>query len=749
MMDRSNDIEGNSGRDLLHTSGSQKPGRPDAKKDARKPKINRFRAGLVLAGLMILAVISTVFGMMMAVARELPSLESRNEYKAAKNSVVFDAKGVKIAELTGSTNRILVDSDQVAPVLKQAIVAIEDRRYYEHSGVDYQGIGRALWADLRSGETRQGASTIPQQFVKNALHAQKERTIFQKLREASLAYNLERSWSKDKILTQYLNAAYFGNGAHGIESAAQTYFGKSANSLMAPEAALLAGLVASPSYYDPLRYPERSKRRRDLVLKNMKDEGLLESSDYQSAVRSALPSGNAIDPPKEHSLAPYFTDFVKQQLVDKYGAGTAFGGGLKIRTSLDLNMQKRAEAAVHGTLSGLGPDGALVAINNSDGSVRAMVGGPDFNKRPFNLATNAQRQPGSAFKPFTYATGLMNGLTPSSTFISQPLTLANGEKIKNYDDSYLGAASMENGIVYSDNSVMVQVGQKVGTKKIARTARQMGIETSISTNIAMVLGGLKQGVTVFQMAHAFTTFARNGKRISGSLAARKSGPVTLLEIKDLKGDIVDKNKTRTVQVLPPSVATQTKAAMAGVVTSGTGKRAQVDGENIQGKTGTTDDSTDAWFCGMNERLTVCVWVGYAARFKPMLTEFGGEPVEGGTFPAAIFASFMSTVLSDLENERNNKGKKDGDETSTVITPQQPDVQEEGVPDTGSSKKTKSGTKQKSEKPEADTKKNEAPTTDPAPNPNTDNDSQPSPQPEQPAPETEQPNSGGGASPDAM
>ncbi len=286
--------------------------------------------------------------------------------------------------------------------------------------------------------------------MKNALHAQKERTVLQKLREASLAYNLERSWSKDKILTQYLNAAYFGNGAHGIESAARTYFGKTANSLSAPEAALLAGLVASPAYYDPSRYPERSKRRRDLVLKYMRDEGLLEDQDYRSAIKTALPSNAAISPPKEHSLAPYFTDYVKQQLVDEYGAGTAFGGGLKIRTSINLSTQRRAEEAVQRHLSGLGPAAALVAINNRDGSVRAMVGGPDFDKRPFNLATNAQRQPGSAFKPFVYAAGLMNGLTANSTFISQPLTLSNGEEIKNYDDSYLGAASMYNGLVYSE-----------------------------------------------------------------------------------------------------------------------------------------------------------------------------------------------------------------------------------------------------------------------------------------------------------
>ncbi len=745
-MDNGNDIETNDGTNLGGNAGEVSAGLSSDEKP-QKPRINRFRMGLVLVGLLTLAVISTVFGMMLAVARELPSLESRNEYKAAKNSIVYDSQGRKIAELTGSTNRILVDSDQIAPVIKHAIVAIEDRRYYEHSGIDYRGIGRAIWADVLSGEPRQGASTIPQQFVKNALHAQKERTVLQKLREASLAYNLERSWSKDKILTQYLNAAYFGNGAHGIESAAQTYFKKTANSLSAPEAALLAGVVASPAYYDPAQHPERSKRRRDLVLRNMRNEGLLEDQDLRSAARTALPSSSAINPPKEHSLAPYFTDYVKQQLVDKYGAGTAFGGGLKIRTSIDLNTQKRAEEAVQRHLSGLGPAAALVAINNRDGSVRAMVGGSDFEKRPFNLATNAQRQPGSAFKPFVYATGLMNGLTPSSTFISRPLTLANGEEIKNYEDSYLGAASMYNGLVYSDNSVMVQVGQKVGTDKIARTTRQMGIETPISTNTAMIIGGLKEGVTTFQMAHAFTTFARNGKRISGTLAARKDGPVTLLDVRNVKGRVIDKNKTREMKVLPPSVATQTKAAMSGVVSQGTGKRAQVDGENISGKTGTTDDSTDAWFCGMNDRLTVCIWVGYASRFKPMLTEFGGNPVEGGTLPAAIFSTFMSNVLSDLEKERDkrkrDKDKKDND-SDTSRTVQEPSGTSVEKPKTNSESTNEDSDKSKSntKKPSSSPKKERTPSQPPKPD-----NTEPEPLPE--VPESEQTDPGGGTSPDGM
>ncbi|HEV2074847.1 MAG TPA: transglycosylase domain-containing protein, partial [Thermoleophilaceae bacterium] len=300
---------------------------------------------LILGGLSILALISTVFGMMMAVASELPALENQAEYAAAENSVLV-ADGEEIARLTGNQNRILIDETDVSPTLKNAVIAIEDQRFYEHEGVDYLGIGRAFVQDLLHLSAVQGGSTLTQQFVKNALAAQGDRTVFQKLRESALAYHLERQWSKQKILTQYLNSAYFGNGAYGVESAMRTYFaedrgedpgGEERLSTTAEphEAALLAALIASPSAYDPVQNPEAALERRDLVLQAMLDQELLTQEEYDGAVDEPIPTEKQIEPPELDSTVPYYSTWVTQQLVDRYGAGKAFGGGLEVTTTLN------------------------------------------------------------------------------------------------------------------------------------------------------------------------------------------------------------------------------------------------------------------------------------------------------------------------------------------------------------------------------------------------------------------------------
>jgi penicillin-binding protein 1A len=649
-------------------------------------RIRKLRVFALLIGIGVLAAVSTVFGMMMAVASDLPALEE----PATENSVIYDVRGRKIGVLTGNQKRIYLEDHEIAPVMKHAIIAIEDRRFYTNEGVDLRGIGRALWQDVVAQKAVQGGSTITQQFVKNALAAHDQRTIFQKLREAAMAYHLTRKWSKERILRNYLNTIYFGNGAYGIESAARTYFESNhsncgdgaprscASQLTPGEAALIAGIVQNPSGYDPLVHPEAAATRRESVLQRMLQQGFLTRTQYDEALQEPLPTRDTISPPQENTDSPYFTSWIKQQVVDRLGGGQegarlAFEGGLRVKTTLDMEMQDAAEAAIEQWLPietySDGPRASLVAIDNKTGAVRAMVGGDDYNAAPFNLATQGQRQPGSAMKPFILARALSDGISPESSWSSRKLVIdvpRSTEKftVNNYENAYAGVSSLGRALTYSDNAVFAQVGIKVGTRRVARLAERMGIRTRVSTNYAMTLGGLKEGVTPLDMAHAYETIASGGNLVYGTLspgaANRRSetvpGPVGLASIKRRNGDEWQPvklpgggeavNRKRLRRVLEPGVAGTLASMMESVVNVGTGTRAQVAGYTVAGKTGTTEGYGDAWFVGWSERYTVAVWVGYPDRFKGMETEFNGEPVAGGSFPAEIFASFMRAVLPE-------------------------------------------------------------------------------------------------------
>ncbi len=643
------------------------PAPPPPEPPTPRPKLKKLRFALVFLGLSVLAFVSWIFGIMMAVAGDLPQLESRAQFENAENSVVYDINGERIATLTNNQGRILVDSADIAPVMKEATVAIEDQRFYEHRGIDYEGIGRAVFQDILHLGATQGGSTITQQFVKNALRAQRSRTVFEKLREAALAYQLERNWDKDKILTEYLNEIYFGGGAYGIEAAAKTYFGwnhpgcggvgeRCASQLLPWEAAMLAGMISNPSGFDPKIDPDASTGRRNLVLQNMADQGYIAQEEADQYSREEPPAASQIKTPEEDSRAPYFTSWLRQQLVDKYGAGEAFGGGLHVTSTLDLSLQDEAQQIAADRTAGVGLSSAVVVLDNVTGGVRAMVGGYDYREQPFNLATQGQRQPGSAFKPFTLVTALEQGISPDTVYSSQPKTLpfqAPGVKapqafeVHNYDDSYLGSASIATATTYSDNSVYAELGLDVGTENIAKTAQAMGIETPISTNPAMILGGLEQGVTPLDMAHAFQTLAHDGQRVSGTMATSDDGPIGIQKVSDeppgMDGDLIETNngdpgqdRVETEQVVSPEVAATARSILGTVVSQGTGTSASTGASPEWGKTGTTENNGDAWFVGATQDVTVAVWVGHANSVKPMLTEFGGAPVDGGTIPALIF-----------------------------------------------------------------------------------------------------------------
>lgn len=687
-----------------------------------RPRVRKLRILLISSGLLLLAGISGIFGMMMAVASDLPKLEERQQYKVSKPSIMYDDQGRIITRLRNNQNRILATSTGISPAMKQAVVSIEDRRFYDHTGFDLRGIARAISVDVRGGGAKQGASTITQQFVKNALEAQNQRTVMQKLRETAMAYHLEKQWTKDKILTEYLNAIYFGNGAYGVEAAAQTYFGKAhegcapqcARRLLPWEAALLAGVIASPSAYDPVVYPAAASDRRNQVLLNMYRQGYITREIYDQGRLEAVPTSDEITRPKEDSAAPYFSTFVRQQLVDRYGSGTAFGGGLKVHTTLNLEMQAAAQAAIESNLPYGGPSAALVAIENKTGKIRALYGGSDYDQRPFNLATQGQRQPGSSFKPFTLIAALRKGYGLGSVWKSAKIGAAGtGTLIKNYEDSYQGSTSLLNATTTSDNTAYVRAGWAVGINKIARLAKRMGIRTQISRNTAMILGGLREGVTPLEMAYAYTSIANSGRRPVGTLAPDENTPVAIDKVVQ-NGKIFRKQRDRTryERVFSEGVGGSAREALRSVVVSGTGKKAD-PGFWVAGKTGTTENYGDAWFVGFSEEFSVAVWVGYPDKTVPMLDQFGGEPVAGGTFPSLIFQNFISQAHAILEAQRAGKAGP-----SQAVTPS---VQEpgEGGDSSGSTRERQPRVSPKApdnERPRAPEQPAQPPAPAPAPEP---------------------------------
>jgi penicillin-binding protein 1A len=672
--------------------------RPDIT-PAPKPRLKRLRFMLILFAVLLLGLISFVFGMFVAVASDLPSLTRFSQLKDAQSSVLLDDLGHPIG-VVSQQNRVIVTPSQIPQIVKEAVISIEDKRFETNSGIDVRGIARAFTQDILHKGTVQGASTIEQQFIKNALQAQSHRTIFEKLREAALAYQLSHKWSKEKIITAYLNTIYFGNGAYGIEAAAQTYFGQEVNHLgcgmpnhplcveqLKPwEAALLAGIIQSPTAYDPAEHPVAARERRDVVLRQMYEQGYLERPVYEESLAQDLPAPKDIQPPREQTVegvdAGYFTSWVQQQVIERYGAPRAFDGGLRVKTTLDLELQRAAERAVNNYLaySG-GPTASVVAIENSTGEVRAMVGGRNYDESPFNLATNGERQPGSSFKAFDLAAALEDGISPESEWTSKQKTFIvpntrGTEKfvVHNDEGNYTGTNTLTNATAYSDNSIYAEVGLKVGTKRIARLAHEMGITTPLSTNPAMTIGGLTVGVTPLDMAHAYETIAHGGRRVSGTLA-EDDAPVAIQEVDAGShtlpdGAHRDVNQVRTKAVLPPDVAQTETTMLETVLQYGTAKAAAIGGF-AAGKTGTTSNYGDAWFVGWNSKYTVAVWVGFPNSLVPMTTEFDGGPVLGGTFPALIWHDFMTSALQ-IEKERaehaaHPKGSSSGGAAGTSST----------------------------------------------------------------------------------
>ncbi len=616
----------------------------------RKPRSRRVRKLRLLAlasALGLVCTVAFVYGLVTAIASEIPELDPRNQASLEEDGYIYASDGKTVlAVLRGRESRIVVESGDIAPVVKQAIVAVEDRRFWAHRGVDLRGIGRAVWADIREKELVQGGSTITQQFVKNT-YTKNDRTISRKLKEAALAWQLERRWSKDRILTAYLNTVYFGNGAYGVEVASRIYFRKNAADLTLAEAALLAGIPVNPTAYDPVTHRRAARARRATVLRLMLDQGLITQADFRKANRTRLPKLDEVRLPGARGPGRHFVEYVKQQLVSRYGSGKVFGGGLRVTTTIDLELQKQAREAVEKWLGDRGaPSAALVALDPHDGRVLAMYGGARFRESQFNLAVQGERQAGSAFKPFVLAAALGLGISPETTFDSEPTVVNLGNRywtVANYENAYLGTVDVETATTYSDNAVYAQLTSVVGPKNVRRVAHALGIESPLQDYLAIGLGA--EEVNPLEMARAFATLANGGARVDGRVLGNR--PRAVLKVVD--GSRVDANAPVERPILEPNHAATVTSMLENVVRQGTGRLAQLDdGRPVAGKTGTTENYGDAWFVGYTPQLAVAVWVGYPNKVVPMETHFDGEPVAGGTYPALIWKTFTEDALAHLK-----------------------------------------------------------------------------------------------------
>ncbi|HXR14285.1 MAG TPA: transglycosylase domain-containing protein [Solirubrobacteraceae bacterium] len=695
-------------------------------------RIRWLRLLALLAPLCFLALISMAFGAVLAVEPQIaPLVKSlKAHYTEGANSVLYSAPpGVQqIAVLTNHNQFFLAPNDiPLDSLIAHAVIAIEDKRFLSEPAIDYRSVARALVSDIFGGGGTQGASTITEQFVKTALDQGQpsQRTIVEKIREAFTAFQLTHLWHKQKILTEYLNTTNFGV-ATGVEAAAQAWFGNDPNSnlfgcgqranvnnleslcvtnLTADEAALLAGIINSPNtYVDQLTTdPQLVLDRRNEVLQAMLQQNYLTQGEYDADIQVTLPSPQYVESPSEENTNPitgYFASWVANQLASNATFGKlVYGGGLRVYTTLDLKLEDAARRAVEHYLPQYsGPSAALVAIDNATGDVKAMFGGYNYTTHAFNLATQAERQPGSAWKVFDLAVALEAGYKPSYRVLSKPFPFPAEPPFYppfTFHDDEGGYAytkiPLSQALAVSDNTVFARLSLDTpgtGVTRIATLAKDWGISTGISLNPSMVIGGLTEGVTPLDMAHAYETLAQDGL-VTGTLASQACaggpkgftqenaptpgqlgcpGPVGIRFVAQGSGKTArspsawHNHSYIFSPAFPSAKDDQTEIAMMhGPLSSiGTAADAYIPGVGAWGKTGTTSNYTDAWFCGSTPNLntadgkvpsmTACVWVGYPNSARSMAKNFGGKPVYGGTYPALIWRDYVVNAIQTIEQE---------------------------------------------------------------------------------------------------
>ena len=612
------------------------------KRQARRRRARRSPRSWALIAVLLLAAFAatgglSVVGYVVLTATAAPSIDELRPLNKGTSSVIFAADGSRLGYVQSDEIREPIARREMPKHLRDATVAIEDERFFTHEGVDYEAIVRAGVKNVRSGRTVEGGSTITQQLVRALYIKDAERNFERKIREAKLASELERDRSKHWILKEYLNSVPYGTiqgrTAIGVEAAAFTLFAKHARDLTLEESALIAGLPQAPSQYNPFRNQPAALDRRNQVLAAMADNGYItrERAERGMRVKPKLRRGSRYTKRRE----PYFFDFVQEQLIEEYGAAVFRRGGLKVKTTIDPKLQEAGRKAIEGQL-GLpdDPSSAVVAVEPKTGYIRAMASSGTYDDRTFNLAAQGHRQPGSAFKTMVLTTAILRGINPqSTTYTSKPLRLDlpgfEPFKVKTYDGSYGGQMDLVRATLRSDNSVYAQLDADVGPKKVAETAKLMGIETKLDGFPAEGLGGLRLGVSPLEMANAYATLA------GGGLRARPKAIISV-GFPDGKTDVVGKPQRK--RVFSDGVAHAVTKVLEQNVQAGTGTKAQI-GCPAAGKTGTTDKFNDAWFVGYTPALAASVWVGYPNAQRSMESVHGIR-VAGGTFPAQIWHDFM-------------------------------------------------------------------------------------------------------------
>jgi penicillin-binding protein 1A len=600
----------------------------------------KFITGFSVLLAVILIAIASVIGYIASIAASAPDIKNLKPIDKGASSEIFAADGSRLGYVTSDEIRTPVQWKDMPPAIRQATVAIEDKRFYEHGGVDYEGVVRAGWKNLTSGKTVQGGSTITQQLVRALYIKDPKRDFTRKIREAKMASELEQQHSKRWILEQYLNDVPYGTvggrTAIGVEAAAITYFGRHARNLTLVQSALLAGLPQAPSQYNPFQNPSAALARRNEVLQAMADNGFITQEQATQATTKPvhLHKGTLYTKRRE----PYFFDYVQEQLIQKYGAGVYRKGGLKVYTTIDPKLQEEGRTAIDSTLYlKSDPSAAIVSVDPATGYIKAMASSGHYNDRTFNLAAQGHRQPGSAFKPFVLTTAVLQGADPDRTiYISKPISLQipgyGTWSPKTYSNTYAGAVSLTQATVKSDNSVFAQLDVDVGPDKVAETAKLMGITSTLDGVPSEGLGGLRNGVSPLEMASAYATLAAGGIR---------SEPKAIKKVVFPDGKSDDLGKPKRKRVFSDGVAYTVTKVLEQNMVRGTGTTANF-GCPAGGKTGTTDHYVDAWFVGYTPSMATSVWVGYpTARIE--MNNVHGIQVAGATFPATIWHDFMTVA----------------------------------------------------------------------------------------------------------